>query len=173
MTREELQAAEAKINRGKEILAELDILGGFSNVNLSSGITTTWAQFAGDRGRANERLVKLIETGIATRIVELEWELERLTVESKPVVAHPVCRGCNRPLEAANSWMYDGCPCNSACGVNDEIPCLKCGKPYSKGRCDCASGETTRGNVVNLCQSMAGEAFLTATLAESHAEAAT
>jgi hypothetical protein len=30
-----------------------------------------------------------------------------------------ICRGCNRPLDPANCWMEDGCPCNSPRGVND------------------------------------------------------
>jgi len=29
------------------------------------------------------------------------------------------CRGCGKPLELANAWMEDGCPCNSLAGVNN------------------------------------------------------
>jgi hypothetical protein len=29
------------------------------------------------------------------------------------------CKGCDRPLSAANCWMEDGCPCNSPKGCND------------------------------------------------------
>lgn len=36
---------------------------------------------------------------------EIEWD------ESK-------CFGCGEPLLAANAWMEDGCPCNTAAGVN-------------------------------------------------------
>lgn len=28
------------------------------------------------------------------------------------------CRGCGKPLIVENAWMADGCPCNSALGVN-------------------------------------------------------
>lgn len=30
----------------------------------------------------------------------------------------PLCGGCGKPLTVENAWMTDGCPCNSALGVN-------------------------------------------------------
>lgn len=30
----------------------------------------------------------------------------------------PNCAGCGKPLELKNAWMTDGCPCNTALGVN-------------------------------------------------------
>ena len=30
------------------------------------------------------------------------------------------CNGCGKPLEVANAWMEDGCPCNTRAGVNDD-----------------------------------------------------
>ncbi len=32
--------------------------------------------------------------------------------------ARPDCRGCGQELVIENAWMTDGCPCNSALGVN-------------------------------------------------------
>jgi len=32
--------------------------------------------------------------------------------------ADPNCKGCGNPLIVENSWMTDGCPCNSALGTN-------------------------------------------------------
>lgn len=32
--------------------------------------------------------------------------------------ADPNCKGCGKPLTIDNAWMTDGCPCNSALGVN-------------------------------------------------------
>jgi len=32
----------------------------------------------------------------------------------------PNCAGCGEPLLLKNAWMYDGCPCNSPSGVNDD-----------------------------------------------------
>jgi len=32
--------------------------------------------------------------------------------------ADPNCKGCGKPLVLENSWMTDGCPCNSALGTN-------------------------------------------------------
>ena len=32
--------------------------------------------------------------------------------------ADPNCKGCGNPLVLENSWMTDGCPCNSALGTN-------------------------------------------------------
>jgi DNA-directed RNA polymerase subunit RPC12/RpoP len=33
-------------------------------------------------------------------------------------VASYDCLGCGEPLQMANAWMADGCPCNSKLGVN-------------------------------------------------------
>jgi hypothetical protein len=30
------------------------------------------------------------------------------------------CRGCGKPLAVDNAWMEDGCPCNTAAGVNNQ-----------------------------------------------------
>lgn len=30
----------------------------------------------------------------------------------------PNCKGCGNPLTIENAWMTDGCPCNTALGVN-------------------------------------------------------
>ena len=30
-----------------------------------------------------------------------------------------LCAGCGKPLELANAWMTDGCPCNTPLGVNN------------------------------------------------------
>ena len=30
----------------------------------------------------------------------------------------PNCKGCGKPLTIENAWMTDGCPCNTALGVN-------------------------------------------------------
>ena len=32
--------------------------------------------------------------------------------------AYPSCKGCGKPLELANAWMTDGCPCNTPLGIN-------------------------------------------------------
>ncbi len=32
--------------------------------------------------------------------------------------ADPNCKGCGKPLKIENAWMTDGCPCNSALGIN-------------------------------------------------------
>lgn len=32
--------------------------------------------------------------------------------------ADPNCKGCGAPLTLENAWMADGCPCNTALGVN-------------------------------------------------------
>jgi hypothetical protein len=32
--------------------------------------------------------------------------------------ADPNCKGCGKPLTIENAWMTDGCPCNTALGVN-------------------------------------------------------
>ena len=36
--------------------------------------------------------------------------------------ALPPCNGCGKPLLLENAWMYDGCPCNSPNGINDDNP---------------------------------------------------
>lgn len=28
------------------------------------------------------------------------------------------CKGCGKPLTVENAWVTDGCPCNSALGIN-------------------------------------------------------
>lgn len=32
--------------------------------------------------------------------------------------SQPYCRSCGSELKVENAWMADGCPCNSALGVN-------------------------------------------------------
>lgn len=57
---------------------------------------------------------------------DLKAEMKRLGHEAEP------CRGCGEALNPANSSMADGCPCNSARGVNHGIvsvptcTCIEC-----------------------------------------------
>lgn len=39
------------------------------------------------------------------------------TIGGFPII-DPNCKGCGKPLTIDNAWMADGCPCNTALGVN-------------------------------------------------------
>jgi hypothetical protein len=57
--------------------------------------------------------------GVKTRADRLQERVK----ESADVIggfpyADPNCKGCGKPLVLENSWMTDGCPCNSALGTN-------------------------------------------------------
>ncbi len=37
-------------------------------------------------------------------------------------IGEAICNGCGQPMNVENAWMYDGCPCNSGNGCNDNNP---------------------------------------------------
>lgn len=46
-------------------------------------------------------------------------EAERdVALKNAPVYSNK-CNGCGKPFVIENAWMEDGCPCNSAQGIND------------------------------------------------------
>ncbi len=98
MTRKALAVAEATISRGKEIVAEVDRL---KNARLNGN---------SDRHTSipREELSGLIRLGIATRIAELERELEGLCVGSIAAVS---------PAAVATSPKSWTLPCGSPTGT--------------------------------------------------------
>jgi hypothetical protein len=68
------------------------------------------------------------------RLVGMELEL---TV-AVPFEDIYVCKGCYKPLLRKNAWMMDGCPCNTASGINDGNRCPFCRETRAVASCGCS-----------------------------------